>query len=202
MHWRNTETWLKLGSQYIPPQVEHFNVSDEMNQRLRIYNGDITLLEVDAIVNAAGEDCLGGGGVDGAIHEAAGPGLLNECLRLGGCHQGQVKVTSGHNLSCNIIIHAVGPDEYNPDILRDTYMAALEAALQNGARSIAFPCISTGIYGFPNDKAAFIVSKSLRNFFQYHPRADDIDGVILCLYTLKDREVYLEALKMYFPLSQ
>lgn len=200
MLWRDTETWAQVGRQYTASEDQHYNVNEALNQRLRIYFGDITLLEVDAIVNAAGEDCLGGGGVDGAIHKAAGPGLLNECLRLGGCQPGHSKVTAGHLLPCNIIIHAVGPDYYDPDILRDAYTAALEVALQNGARTIAFPCISTGIFGFPNDKAAFIVSRVLRHFFQCHPHADGIDSIILCLYTLKDREAYVEALTKYFPL--
>ena len=145
---------------------------------IAIHSGDITKLDVDAIVNAANSSLLGGGGVDGAIHRAAGKELVHECRLLGGCKTGQAKVTGGYDLPARHIIHTVGPvwnggDKGEEELLADCYRNSLELAHENKLRTIAFPAISTGIYGFPLDLAAPIAVRTIRAFVSGHPRAFD-----------------------------
>jgi O-acetyl-ADP-ribose deacetylase (regulator of RNase III) len=142
-----------------------------MISTIEIFKGDITKLSVDSIVNAANSSLLGGGGVDGAIHRAAGPKLLEECRKLNGCKTGEAKITKGYNLPANFVIHTVGPvwngGNYNEDeLLTNCYLNYLKLAVENKIKSIAFPAISTGVYEFPLERAAQIAIKTVKKFIQ------------------------------------
>lgn len=146
--------------------------------KISVHKGDITTMAVDAIVNAANTSLLGGGGVDGAIHRAAGPQLLEECRALNGCAAGQVKITKGYNLKARHVIHTVGPiwnggKSGEPQLLNDAYTNSLFLGMKNGLRTIAFPNISTGVYGYPKDLAAQIAIGAVQDFVRKQPDAYD-----------------------------
>jgi O-acetyl-ADP-ribose deacetylase (regulator of RNase III) len=167
-----------------------------LDGRIELAVGDITRLDVDAIVNAANASLLGGGGVDGAIHRAAGPGLLEECRRLGGARTGEVKITGGHGLRARHVLHAVGPvwrggDEGEPGALAACYRNALRLAEERGLRSVAFPAISTGAYGYPLGEATAIAVREVRAALA---RPTAIERVVFCAFSRRDAEAYARAL--------
>ncbi len=153
--------------------------------RIELLEGDITKVACDAIVNAANQSLLGGGGVDGAIHRAAGRELLAECRGLGGCATGSAKLTQGYNLPSKFVIHTVGPvygggDRGEPDLLRSCYQSSLALALENGVRTIAFPAISCGVYGYPVKEAAHIALSTTASFLSDH---DQPERVLFVLFS-------------------
>lgn len=160
--------------------------------RIALVSGDITALHVDAIVNAANASLCGGGGVDGAIHRAAGPGLLAECRTLGGARTGEVKATAGHRLAARFVLHAVGPvwhggEDGEEALLASCYREALRLAAERALRSVAFPSISTGAYRFPIQRAAPIAIAEVRQGLARHP---DLARVVFCCFSAADLRVY------------
>ena len=156
--------------------------------------GDITKIKVDAIVNAANESLLGGGGVDGAIHRAAGPELLEECQSLNGCKTGQSKITKGYNLPSSYVIHTVGPvwkggKSNEMELLKDAYLKSLQLAKENDCKSVAFPNISTGVYGFPKLDAAYIAIETATRFI--NDEAPEMDVIFVCFDDL-NYKIYQE----------
>ena len=161
---------------------------------IKVVQGDITKLHVDAIVNAANKTLLGGGGVDGAIHRAAGPKLLEECYTLHGCETGEAKITKGYDLPAEWVIHTVGPIWHGgthgeEDQLAACYWNSLKLAEENGCRSIAFPAISTGVYGYPKERAAKIAVGMIRRYMAEWSGEDDL-LIILCAFAAEDAKIY------------
>ena len=162
--------------------------------KIELIKGDITKLKVDAIVNAANNSLLGGGGVDGAIHRAAGHELYEECKLLNGCETGQAKITKGYNLPSKFIIHTVGPvwrggNNNEPVLLAQCYQNSLLLAIKNNVKTLAFPNISTGVYGFPKDKAAEIAIRQVKDFLAKH---EEIENVTFVAFDDENYRLYEE----------
>jgi O-acetyl-ADP-ribose deacetylase (regulator of RNase III) len=168
-----------------------------MTNTIRAVRGDITTLAVDAVVNAANTTLLGGGGVDGAIHYAAGPALLEECRRLGGCPTGEARITRGYRLPAHWIIHTVGPvwkggERGEAELLTSCYESSLKRAAEHDIRSVAFPAISTGAYGYPLKLATAIAINSVRRFTS---QSAAFDEVVFCCYSGEDLAMYTRLLR-------
>lgn len=182
-----------VGSLPTPAQALHTH-SESINDCVGMIRGDITSLAVDAIVNAAKNSLLGGSGVDGAIHRAAGSGLVKECRTLGGCETGSAKITAGYRLPAKHVIHTVGPiyDENDPErsekLLRSCYLETLKLAEEHGVKTLAFCGISTGIYGYPSRDAAEVACQTVRSFLEQ--KSDVFDNIIFVTFEEKDVRAY------------
>lgn len=168
-------------------------------ERIRIIQGDITRIQADAIVNAANSSLLGGGGVDGAIHHAAGPQLLEECRKIGGCPAGEARITGSYELPARNVIHAVGPvwkggNNGEPELLKNCYLNSMKLASENDIRSIAFPGISTGVYAYPKEEAAAVALSAVA---QYLKDNTEIRKVIFVTFDDESFEIYSRLLENY-----
>lgn len=169
-----------------------------MDDRLVIIQGDITKVDADAIVNAANSTLLGGGGVDGAIHAAAGPGLLRECRKIGGCPTGDARITGGYDLPAKYVIHTVGPiwrggDNREDELLAFCYRSCFRLMVDNGLKSIAFPSISTGAYGFPIERASKIAVREIAGFLKKNIH---VERVVVVCFGQRVYDAYMEAVKV------
>ncbi|KAK4875594.1 hypothetical protein RN001_012016 [Aquatica leii] len=203
---KDIPTWKQYADKHklvepIPINAQ-YKINPSLNQALvskvSMFVGDITTLEVDVITNAANSSLLGGGGVDGAIHRAAGPALKLECQSLHGCETGNAKITGGYKLPAKYVIHTVGPQGEKPNLLSNCYRNSLGIMKEFGFKTIAFPCISTGIYGYPLIPAAHIAAFEVRNHLEKF--LDVVERVIFCLFSEEDEKVYQGILQTYFPL--
>jgi len=195
----------KTGKLVIPknfvPSITNFT------SRVSIYQGDITSLKIDAIVNAANNSLLGGGGVDGAIHRAAGPALLEECKTLNGCKTGDAKITKGYNLPASHIIHTVGPvfseqsEPQSKSLLSSAYQRCLELAATNDCKTLAFNCISSGVYGYPIEKATRVALETVRDFLSKES-GNVFDLIVFVIFKTSDLRVYYDLTPTYFPPTQ
>lgn len=182
---------------------ERFPVSEVLNAKVYCFQGDITSIETDAIVNAANNSLLGGGGVDGAIHKAAGRLLEEECRGLHGCENGDAKITRGYFLPADYVIHTVGPfgaSEKGNAVLESCYLRCLDVMKANGLRTIAFCGISTGIYGFPLVRATHIALLTIRKWLEANP--DAVDAVVFCQFLDKEYLCYRKVMHAYFPKTE
>ncbi|KAF2122257.1 hypothetical protein BDV96DRAFT_482947 [Lophiotrema nucula] len=188
-----------------PAAEAAYSPSASFNDKISVIRQDITGLEIDAIVNAANNSLLGGGGVDGAIHRAAGPELLDECETLDGCATGDAKITEGYELPAKKVIHAVGPiywktkaEGRHAELLSGCYRKSLELCVENGLKSIAFSALSTGVYGYPSGEASTVALETVRKFLE-EGKGDDMERIVFCNFMQKDEDAYFKNIPTYFP---
>jgi O-acetyl-ADP-ribose deacetylase (regulator of RNase III) len=185
-----------------------YEASAKLNGKISVIKRDITTLAIHAIVNAANNSLLGGGGVDGAIHRAAGPELYDECETLDGCDTGDAKITDAYELPCKKVIHAVGPVYWKEGrteaarLLAGCYRTSLQLAIDNGCRSIAFSALSTGVYGYPSGEASRVALETVRKFLDEEDKAAKLDRVIFCNFLQKDEDAYFENIPYVYPVFQ
>ncbi|XP_075795218.1 ADP-ribose glycohydrolase MACROD1 isoform X2 [Pelodiscus sinensis] len=204
---KDIDTWKKMAknARLKQPEEAKFPKDNQLNEKISLVRRDITKLEMDAIVNAANSSLLGGGGVDGCIHRAAGELLKEECRSLSGCETGKAKLTCGYRLPAKYVIHTVGPiAQGEPSAsqekeLENCYKNSLKVALENKLRTVAFPCLSTGVFGYPNDAAAEVVLRTLREWLEVNK--EKVDRLVICVFQEKDEEIYKEKLPFYFPIG-
>ncbi|EDU48172.1 MACRO domain containing protein 1 [Pyrenophora tritici-repentis] len=195
----------KLKKIKVPDAKASYEPSAALNDKISVIRQDITTLAVDAIVNAANNSLLGGGGVDGAIHRAAGPKLVEECETLDGCDTGSAKITDGYELPSKKVIHSVGPIYWkegasrSAELLSGCYRTSLELAVDNECRSIAFSALSTGVYGYPSGEASLVALETVRKFLQEEGKAEKLDRVIFCNFLPKDEDAYFKNIPNFFP---
>lgn len=198
-------TWpefaLEGGLSVVSEEATPYTADNAVACKVSLYRGDITLLDVDAIVNAANHSLLGGGGVDGAIHRAAGYELYTTCRALHGCETGNAKITPGFKLPAQHVIHTVGPMDGDATMLASCYQRSLDVAKDNQCTSIAFPCISTGVYGYDNYEAALVALTTIRLWLEAGDNADHISRIIFCVFLEVDDRIYKHCIPYYFPVD-
>ncbi|XP_050310571.1 macro domain-containing protein mll7730-like [Anthonomus grandis grandis] len=205
--WQDIKTWKQYAQEKnlgkpgtaLPGNEIDNSKNEILADKISFFVGDITKLKVNAIVNAANKYLKAGGGVDGAIHRTAGSNLQMECNSLGSCETGDAKIMGGYKLPAKYVIATVGPQGEKPALLKSCYQKSLEVAMANNASTIAFPCISTGIYGYPNEAASHVASYTVRKFLEQHH--DKFERVIFCLFMEVDVDLYERILQVYFPLK-
>lgn len=195
--------WIKQLKKDLAQDVEdsNLNLKMDLSTKVSVFVGDITKLEIDAIVNAANSSLLGGGGVDGAIHRAAGKCLYMENKTLNGCDEGEAKSSGGYYLPAKYVISTVGPQGEYPEILTKCYSNCLTLLSESSLRSIAFPCISTGVYGYPNTAACSVALRTVRGWLEENDNHEKIDRVVFCLFLQKDQDIYSKMLPLVFPVG-
>jgi len=196
--------WIKQLKEDLEIDIESKKVDLklDLSDKIGVFVGDITKLEIDAIVNAANSSLLGGGGVDGAIHRAAGKMLYMENKTLHGCEEGEAKSSGGYYLPAKFVISTVGPQGEYPDILSKCYTSCLTLLSNNSLKSIAFPCISTGVYGYPNTGACNVALRTVRKWLEEEDNHKKIDRIVFCLFLQKDQDIYKKMLPHVFPPSK
>eukprot|EP01115_Flamella_aegyptia_P007545 TRINITY_DN31481_c0_g1_i1.p1 TRINITY_DN31481_c0_g1~~TRINITY_DN31481_c0_g1_i1.p1 ORF type:complete len:355 (-),score=121.68 TRINITY_DN31481_c0_g1_i1:28-1092(-) len=179
--------------------LESFKPNNEINKKVALIKSDITSLELDAIVNAANRSLLGGGGIDGAIHRAAGSNLYRECETLNGADTGKTKITRGYNLPAKYVLHTVGPIGENKSHLESCYTTCLQLVSKHEIKSVAFCGISTGIYGYPLYKASHVALHVIRKWLEVEANRNSVDLIVLCTFLPKELVCYEELMPLYFP---
>jgi len=193
--------WIKQLKDELAKDVDDkkIDLNLDISTKVSVFVGDITKLELDAIVNAANSSLLGGGGVDGAIHRAAGKLLYLENRDHNGCEEGEAKSSGGYYLPSKFVISTVGPQGEYPQILSNCYYNCLTLLSNNSLKSIAFPCISTGIYGYPNTGACNVALRTVRKWLEEENNYEKINRIVFCLFLQKDQDIYNKMLPLVFP---